>query len=445
MNPWLLPATDLPEHVDVLIIGAGPAGLAAAGEVALRQPGSRMLVLEAEGDVGGRVRTVERDGFRLDRGFQVLNTAYPEVQAQLDLDALQLGSFVAGAAVRHDGRFQVVADPRRHPRLGARTLQTTLGSLGDKLRTGRLALSVRASGPHDRDERDETARELLAHAGTGAFGELMLGSFFRGVFLEPALETSAAKLRWLLRVFGEGDSSLPAEGLGAVTRQLAARLPHGSVTVDTRVERLERLDDGGWRVHVDMYRSVSATTVIVAVEQQAAYDLVDPVANGGITALNADVHPTSITHYYALPAQPADRRPVLLLGTGDDGPIDNAALVSNVQPGYAPEGRALLQATVVPDATTAEGDALEQQVRAQLTRWFGATVARWEHLHTDHLVDCLPFAEPGAWGQVRDPRVTRGLYVAGDHVDGATLDGALRSGRAAGADAAFAVRVAASS
>ncbi|MBC7462080.1 MAG: FAD-dependent oxidoreductase [Thermoleophilia bacterium] len=443
MNPWLLTATDLPERVDVLIIGAGPAGLCAAAEVALRQPTSTMLVLEGDDAIGGRVRTVQRDGFLLDRGFQVLNTAYPEVQTQLDLDALQLGNFLAGAAVRHDGRFQIIADPRRHPLLGARTLQTTMGSLGDKLRTAQLALSTRSATPHASEAADESTAELLARAGTGAFGELMLRPFFRGVFLEPELRTSAAKFRWLLKMFGSGNSSLPADGLGAVTRQLAAKLPDRSVALDTRVELLERLDGGAWQVHLASRRPITATTVVVAAEQQAAFDLVNPVVDGAVTAPDSTVTPTSITHYYALPSQPRDRRPVLLLGTREDGPIDNAALVSNVQPHYAPAGRALLQATVVPDAaTTSDGAALEPRVRTQLRTWFGGSVDRWEHIHTDHLTNCLPFAAPGSWGRVRDPKVAEGLYVAGDHVDGATLDGALRSGRIAGADAAFSLRVA---
>ena len=39
--------------------------------------GHQVSVLEADDDVGGRVRSDEQGGFTLDRGFQVLFTAYP--------------------------------------------------------------------------------------------------------------------------------------------------------------------------------------------------------------------------------------------------------------------------------------------------------------------------------------------------------------------------------
>ena len=76
------------ERTEVIIIGAGLAGLCCARR--LVESGVRVTVLEASDGVGGRVRTDVVDGFRLDRGFQVLLTAYPEARRVLDYEALNL-------------------------------------------------------------------------------------------------------------------------------------------------------------------------------------------------------------------------------------------------------------------------------------------------------------------------------------------------------------------
>ena len=79
----------------IVIVGAGLSGLACARALTAR--GVEAVVLEADDAVGGRVRTQRQDGFLIDRGFQVLLTAYPEAQAVFDYDALRLGAFAPGA------------------------------------------------------------------------------------------------------------------------------------------------------------------------------------------------------------------------------------------------------------------------------------------------------------------------------------------------------------
>ena len=116
---------------DVLIVGAGVSGLVAAVE--LKRRGFSVEVLEASDEVGGRVRTDRVSGFLLDRGFQVLLTAYPEVRRSLNLQALALREFEPGAIVRCDRRFHTISDPARRLRKVFASAFAPIGSAGDKL------------------------------------------------------------------------------------------------------------------------------------------------------------------------------------------------------------------------------------------------------------------------------------------------------------------------
>ncbi|MGB1719326.1 MAG: FAD-dependent oxidoreductase, partial [Candidatus Latescibacterota bacterium] len=170
--------------VDVAIVGGGVAGLCCARH--LQALGLECAVLEASDAVGGRVRTDAVDGFLLDRGFQVLLTAYPEAQAMLDYDALDLGSFYSGALVRCDGRFARIADPLRHPLDGIQSVFNGVGSPIDKMRVGLLRQRVLRGSWEDlfRQPLQSTAEGLRAEG----FSPRMIERFFRpflgGIFLE---------------------------------------------------------------------------------------------------------------------------------------------------------------------------------------------------------------------------------------------------------------------
>ena len=75
---------------DVVVVGAGLAGLACARE--LTSAGLVVRVVEAADAVGGRVRTDHVDGYTLDHGFQVLNTAYPELRRMINAQFRLIGA-----------------------------------------------------------------------------------------------------------------------------------------------------------------------------------------------------------------------------------------------------------------------------------------------------------------------------------------------------------------
>ena len=108
----------------VVVVGAGLAGLSCAAT--LHEAGAPVVVIESGDDVGGRVRTDEVDGFLLDRGFQVLLTAYPKLDRQLDVEALELELFDPGALIHTDERFWELGDPLQRPASLFPTLRTAV-------------------------------------------------------------------------------------------------------------------------------------------------------------------------------------------------------------------------------------------------------------------------------------------------------------------------------
>ena len=132
---------------DVFIVGAGLAGLCCARE--LQAKGVSFQILEASDGIGGRVRTDEVDGFLLDRGFQVLLTAYPEAKRSLDYSRLDLKPFLPGALSWYAGRLNKLVDPWRMPGAWKEALRSEFGTLADKLRIARLRSRLRRASIED--------------------------------------------------------------------------------------------------------------------------------------------------------------------------------------------------------------------------------------------------------------------------------------------------------
>lgn len=397
---------------DVLVVGAGLAGLVCAGDLAAA--GIPCTVLEASDGVGGRVRTDRLDGFLLDRGFQILLTAYPQVQARLDLRALGLREFEPGALVRTATGLHPIADPLRRPLELPATLLAPFAGAADKARAVRLVLDVRAhSVPSLLRRPDMTTAERLAHAGfSRGFIDAFWRPLFAGIQLDPDLEVSARRFETILKMIAQGATGLPREGIGAVPAQLAARLPEGTVRLGARVASVAP----GAAVLADGER-LQARAVVVATDGPAAHALLGGrVEDPGSRA--------AACCWFSLPAAPV-RGPHLILDGESRGPALNVVAISEVQPSYAPPGRALIAAAVPGPPALAPG--LTEQVREQLQRWFGFAAGEVEHLHT-HVI---PHGQPDQRPPLRPRRrvsLGEGLFACGDHRDTASLQGAMFSG-----------------
>jgi phytoene dehydrogenase-like protein len=405
---------------DVVIVGGGLAGLVCAQDLAAA--GVSCQILEASDRVGGRVATDIVDGFLLDRGFQILLTAYPEVRRRLDLAALELAAFDPGAVVRLGGRFHRVADPLRRPGQIPETLLAPIGTLADKARLAALVLDVRAHSVATLVRRpDTTTAARLAAAG---FSEGMVAAFwqplFSGIQLDPALEVSSRRFDLILRMLACGSTAVPKQGMGAVPAQLAATLPSGTVRLGARVETV-----GSTSVDLADGERIEARAVVVATEGPEAHRLIgssvpDPGSRSAACC------------WFSAPRPPWPG-PVILLDGEQSGPAKNVVVMSEVAPSYAPPGVSLIAAAVPgPEALDS---AVTGRVQEQLARWFGSSTAEWDHLRTDVIVHGQPRQAPPL-SMKKKVGLGQGLFVCGDHRDTASIQGSMFSG----ARAADAVR-----
>lgn len=404
------------ERSDVLVVGAGLAGLACAVE--LEKAGRCVLLLEASDGVGGRVRTDRVEGFTLDRGFQVLLTAYPETRRVLDYAALELGAFLPGALVRRNGRFHELTDPWRRPGRALATLTAGVGSLADRLRVGRYRARVRRGSLDALLRRPETT--ALSRLREEGFSEGMIDGFFRpffgGVLLDRELGASSRMLDFVFRMMADGNVSLPSAGMGALPEQLANRLSAGALRLGARVASV-----GPREVQLESGETLAAEAVVVATEGPEAARLLRGLPAPGSRAVRC---------LYFAAERPPVQEPILVLDGEGSGPVNNLCVPSQVVSSYAPPGAALVSASVLDGP--ADPAALERSVREQLTSWFGSGIDGWRLLRIYDIPHAQPSQAPPALDPTERPvRLEEGTYVCGDHRDTASLHGALVSGRRA--------------
>lgn len=399
----------LPDSVDTAIVGAGVAGLSCARR--LVQAGQTVALIEASNGVGGRVRTDLVDGYRLDRGFQVLLTSYPEVQRTIDLAALEMHMFNPGAVSWIDGQGYELGDPFRDRGALIETIKSPVLPFADKLRVLRLRTKVRRGEARRLFGKPEqtTAERLESLGFSDRAVARLFGPLFSGIQLDRDLGTSSRMFDIIFRCLSEGDTGVPSLGIGAIADQLAATLPAGSVILNTPVTAASSTQvqtaEG----------AVNAADVVIATDGPAASKLIDRMADPGS-------NPVSCV-WFSADIPPTTSRSIILDGM-NSGPVINVAVMTNVAPSYAPAGRHLI-AAACPGTLSAD---LEDQARAQLNEWFGDQVDGWTTLRVDRIEHGQPKQAPPLKPRQR-VHLSDGRWVCGDHRDTGSLQGAMFSGR----------------
>lgn len=398
----------LPDSVDTIIVGGGLAGLSAAKR--LHEAGQTVAVVEASDGLGGRVRTDVVDGFRLDRGFQVLLTSYPEVQRSLDLRALDVRAFDPGAMIWAGEEGYVIGDPFRDRSTLLDTVRSPILPFADKLRMLRLRMKL-GRGDANRlmhGPEQTTAERIRALGFSQTAVDRFFGPLFAGIQLDPELGTSSRMFDIIFRSLAEGVSGIPSLGMGRIPAQLAEHIPAGSILFDTPVQSV-----APGRV-LTRRGTIKATDVIVATD--------GPTASRLIGIDNPGSLPVACL-WFAADIPPTTSRAIILDGE-NSGPVRNVAVMSNVAPSYAPAGRHLIAAACPGDVSSD----LAASATTQLHSWFGSQVSSWDLLRVDRIEHGQPVQAPPLRARQRT-KLQPGLWVCGDHRDTGSIQGAMFSGR----------------
>jgi glycine/D-amino acid oxidase-like deaminating enzyme len=407
-----------PVTLPVVVVGAGLAGLVCASRLGAR--GIDVVVLEASDAAGGRVRTDRVDGFVIDRGFQVLNTAYPALGTTVDLDRLDLRSLPRGIRLRRNGRLSEIPHPLSSAGAALQAASSRAASMREKAAIARYAAGLAYGSAEAIKQRpDFGARAAWEEQLPAAVIDEVLAPFLAGVVLEREITTSRVFVDLMVRMFARGVSAVPAVGMQALPEQIAGTLPAGALRLDAPVTQVladaVQLRDG---------TVVDARAVVVATDPWTAHRFAPELGPAprarGVT-----------TYYFA--AEPWRRQSGLLSVDADGSGVLNSVVLTASAPEYSTDGRSLIATSVLNDGTSAAAAAVTadraRDLAVELHEAPGGD--DWELVATRAVPRALP-AMPAPHPlrkSVYLPR--RGVWIAGDHRDTSSIQGAIVSGRRA--------------
>jgi hypothetical protein len=377
----------------VIVVGAGLAGLSAAQS--LIEAGIEVRVLEASTTIGGRVQTDEINGYRFDRGFQLINARYPEVKALHIIDKLDFRYAPRAVDIALDGSVVRLGDPRKY---FLSALRSESGSIREKISFLKYLLSKSTHGSN-------VESELLA-AGCNNLYTRVLKPFLTGVFLAQPSRVDSVSGREIIKSFISGAPGLPARGAGELSQVLAREI--GVVETGVQVNAITGLE------LITSKGVIAARAIIVATDQITAAQLLE------IEDVGESVSCT--TWFHSTPDNLECDSTLRVDGLAR-GAIINSIAISKLLPLSAPVGQTLFSSTSL-------GHASESEVRRHLSLMWGVDTAGWELVAKYDIKNSLPLFAPGR-SHAQSLQVRPGVWRAGDYLSAASQNGALASGRLA--------------
>ena len=395
------------------IIGAGISGLIAAQ--VLENHGYFPIIIESSDRVGGRVKTDVVNDYQLDRGFQVLLTAYPAAKKYLNYEALELQNFLPGATIFKNGKQSTLGDPLRSPSLLLPTLFSGIGTVADKFKILKLNVQLKKVTVTEVFEKPETTtHQYLQEYG---FSDDVIANFFMpffsGIFLEPHLETSSRMFEFVYKMFGEGDAALPKSGIEAIPLQLKNNLKKTTFLFNTKVS------------------SVQENTIILedSTTLHSDYTIIATEANQMIPNLkNQELEWKSCeTLYFETSSRKIDK-PIIGLLSNENALVNNIFYHNSI--GTTTKGKnELLSVTVVKKHGLTDVE-LQNRVTTELESHCGISDVKFLKQYSiskalPKLTDLQYVMSPS------ETRLTNSIFLAGDVQLNSSLNAAILSGERA--------------
>ena len=403
---------------DVIIIGAGLAGLSAA--VHLHRQGRKVLILEATDRAGGRIKTDLYDGFLLDRGFQVLLTAYPESKSLLNYADLNLKKMLPGATVLYDdGQFEI-ADPFRRPSAALATLFAPVGTIKDKINTLWLKNKLQKLTIEEIFQQPEqtTLKQLSDYGFTSKMIERFYAPFLSGIFLENALSTSSRMFDFVMKMFSDGDVAVPALGMEEIPKQLVALLPQDSIQYHKKVTTID-----GNKITTHDGTVFEANQILLATTASA-------LTKDFFPAQKMTSHQVTNVYFEATEA-PTKKAVVILNASKNKKWVNNLTIMSNISSAYAPKDKVLISVSyngipIIDDA------ALAENMKLELKKWYGEKVNSWKMLKTYRIEYALP-TQQSVRNEIptSEIKISDSIFICGDNLLNGSINAALKTGRLA--------------
>tara|TARA_Y100000385_G_scaffold249451_1_gene270824 strand:- start:108 stop:1340 length:1233 start_codon:yes stop_codon:yes gene_type:complete len=393
------------KKTDIVIIGAGIAGLACA--MKLKKNNKNFIIIEQSDRVGGRVGSIKENEHIFDLGFQVYNTQYHEANSLLNLEELKLKVFKPGASIYNGREFEILSDPFREPSTIFETFFSGMTTFKDKIKILTLKRALSSYRISEDQSEDVTTLKYLKLYG---FSNKIINGFFKpffsGIFLEKELETSSKFFKIVFSNFNKGYAAVPENGMQEIPDQMVKNLNHDNLLVGKKVIEAKNPE-----------RIVLENNEIIEAEYM--------VLTGGSNSLvnNHKVEFNSVRTFYFSSLVKVKYSSYINLFPYDDL-INNIAILSSISKNYSPEGKTLFSITII-ESDLAESKIIDT-IQNKLSMFYGNEKSNYIFMKEINIKEATIKQKTGYFDLKIEDR--KNILFAGDYTTYGSIEGAVVSG-----------------